>query len=85
MKFDSFRKVNKFYNTLTNEEKEAETKGFNYTNKGIFRQKVNAAFVYNSKYLLKLEGKFESEDVFIRLIKVYSKFFEKVLDEDFYD
>lgn len=41
--------------------------------------------VYNNQYLININTKYESEDVFIRLIKVYSKFFEKLLNESFYN
>lgn len=41
--------------------------------------------LYDSRILIKLDGEYESEDVFIRLVKVYSKFMEKVMDHDFYD
>jgi len=35
--------------------------------------------------MININGKYESEDVFIRLIKVYAKFFEKLFNESFYD
>ena len=41
--------------------------------------------IYNNHYLVKVCGRFESEDVFIRLLKVYAKFFEKIAGETFYD
>lgn len=31
--------------------------------------------VYNNQYLIRVIGLYESEDVFIRLVKVYAKFF----------
>ena len=62
-----------------------QQKPFPYTNKGLFRQKANAYMLYDNRYLIKIDGKYESEDVFIRLVKVYSKFMEKVLDYPFYD
>ena len=75
VKLDSFRKLNKYYNQVNEENKEPETKVFRYTNKGIFRMRADAAMIYNNKYLVKVVGKYESEDVFIRILKVYSKFF----------
>lgn len=53
-------------------------------NKGLFRMRADAALIYNNQYLVKVTGKYESEDVFLRLLKVYSKFFEKLLNENFY-
>ena len=41
--------------------------------------------VYDNHYIVRAVGKYESEDVFIRILKVYSKFFEKILNESFYD
>lgn len=84
IKLKSFRKMNKYYNSLLPEQKEPQTKGFNYVNKGLFRQKVNGNLLFDGKYWVKLEGRFESEDVFIRLIKVYSRFFEGAFSVDFY-
>lgn len=54
-------------------------------NKGIFRQRADATFIFNNKYMVSIVGKYESEDVFIRVLKVYSKFFEKLLNESFYN
>lgn len=54
-------------------------------NKGIFRQKARAVMLYDKRYLIKIDGIYESEDVFIRLIKVYSKFLEKAGNYPFYD
>lgn len=85
VKMDSFRKISKFYNQVAQESKEPESKGFKYTNKGIFRQRADATMIYNNHYLVKVNGRFESEDVFIRLLKVYAKFFEKIVGEGFYD
>lgn len=85
IKMDSFRKINRFYNQVAHESKEAESKGFKYNNKGIFRQRADATMIYNNHYLVKVCGRFESEDVFIRLLKVYAKFFEKIAGETFYD
>lgn len=82
---DSFRKINKFYNQVAHENKEAESKEFKYTNKGIFRQRADATMIYNNHYIVKVNGRFESEDVFIRLLKVYAKFFQKIAGEAFYD
>lgn len=75
IKLDSFRKLNKYYNQVSEESKEMETKEFKYVNKGIFRMRADAAMIYNNQYLVKVAGKYESEDVFIRILKVYSKFF----------
>lgn len=41
--------------------------------------------LYRNKYLVDIQGTYESEDAFMRLIKVYSKFFEKLLEIKFYN
>lgn len=83
LKFDSFRKINRYYNSVAyNEgEKQAETKGFPYTNQGLFRKKAEFFFLFK-KYSAKITAEYESEDVFIRLIKVYGKALNKMFDTD---
>ena len=76
IKFESFRKMNRYYNSLLDEEKQVDqTKPFKYQNKGLFRQKARGLMVYDNRYMIQLDAKFDSEDVFIRLIKVYAKFY----------
>lgn len=60
LQLGSFRKINSYYNQNLNEEKKHETKGFPYVNKGIFRQTAQAYMAFNGRYLLRINGTYES-------------------------
>lgn len=83
LKFDSFRDIKGYYNSVAfpNDEKKSETKAFPYTNKGIFRQKLQYSLIMR-KLMIKGSLLYESEDVFIRLIKVYGKAFNEIFQTD---
>ncbi len=82
LKFASFRKISKYFEEVSSENatKKHEVKGFSYTNKGIFRQKADINVVFGNKYTANALIKFESEDVFTRLLKVYMTVIHKQFD-----
>lgn len=82
LKLSSFRKISKYYEEVSSQEqgKKHSIKGFNYTNKGIFRQKLKINVALNNKYTANAQIKFESEDVFVRLLKVYMTMLHKTFD-----
>lgn len=83
LKFDSFREIKGYYNSVASPdtEKKSETKAFPYTNKGIFRQKLQYSLIMR-KIMIKGTILYESEDVFIRLIKVYGKVLNEIFQTD---
>lgn len=82
LKFASFRKLSKYYEEVSSEDanKKHEVKGFSYTNKGIFRQKAEINGAFGSKYTANATIRYESEDVFTRLLKVYMTMIHKQFD-----
>ena len=85
LKFDSFRQIRGYYNSVAypDGEKKSETKSFPYTTKGIFRQKAIFSIIFR-KFMIKVDLHYDSEDVFVRLIKVYGKALNSIFNDDIF-
>ena len=78
IKLASFRDIKGYYNKACGEKFNKADKPFKYVNKGLFRKQANFFFFYKNKLSFKAEAIYNGEDVFMRLIKVYQVFFEKI-------
>lgn len=85
IKLASFRKILKYFEEVAYEAenpKKHETKGFNYVNTGLLRKKAECGFSFKGKYTGNFTVNYESEDVFLRLLKVYLTLLQKQFDID---
>lgn len=81
---DNIRRISKYYDKVSEKNKESSQKQYQYVGDGLFRKSTDALIIYRNRYMIKIRGQVDSQDAFFRLVKVYAKFIERVFREQFY-